>query len=292
MVASRVTPWRFPDVTAGLQARLATAAVLTPLALLAVLMLPSVYFALLLGAVAVLAALEWAVLCGVRDRRARAAYALACVVFGAALLAGSRHLHWLLAVGVGWWLWAALEIRAWRAPESSAPGAPWLLRGLVAIAPAWCAVVYLHVSPAIGPQLVVTLFALVWLADSTAYLVGRRFGVRKLAPSLSPGKTIEGLIGGMTAVAAVGLVSGILLGQRTGVGLTGWVVLCLIAGLFSVLGDLTESALKRRARVKDSGSLLPGHGGVLDRIDSLLAAAPVLAFGWALLLRAAPASGG
>lgn len=135
----------------------------------------------------------------------------------------------------------------------------------------------------ISPWWLMYVFLLVWCADSGAYFVGRKFGKRKLAPNVSPNKSVEGLIGGMLVA---GLVTGIV-GQwlqLSGVELVLFLLLSCLTVLASVLGDLFESMLKRRAGIKDSGNILPGHGGVLDRIDSLLSATPVFAFGfWALL---------
>jgi phosphatidate cytidylyltransferase len=123
---------------------------------------------------------------------------------------------------------------------------------------------------------------LIWLADSAAYFVGRRHGRRRLASRISPGKTWEGLLGAMVAVAVASVA------WQAAVGLKGkifidFIVLCIVTGLASVVGDLCESQTKRWAGVKDSGALLPGHGGILDRIDSLTAAAPVFVGGLVLL---------
>lgn len=125
--------------------------------------------------------------------------------------------------------------------------------------------------------------ALVWAADSAAYLVGRRFGRRKLCPQVSPGKTVEGLLGGLVGAALVGLIAGLALGLG-GLRLAALVGLATACAAVSVVGDLAESLFKRRAGVKDSGDLLPGHGGVLDRIDALIAAAPLFALTAPLLV--------
>jgi phosphatidate cytidylyltransferase len=127
-----------------------------------------------------------------------------------------------------------------------------------------------------------TLFALVWAADIAAYFVGRALGRRKLAPQVSPGKSWEGFGGGMAGALLVGIAAGAWLQPSPGPWLL-WLPLCVFVAAVSVVGDLTESLLKRLVGVKDSGTLLPGHGGVLDRIDSLLAAAPMMALGLSLL---------
>ncbi|MFK4001088.1 phosphatidate cytidylyltransferase [Psychrobacter namhaensis] len=127
------------------------------------------------------------------------------------------------------------------------------------------------------------VFLLVWSADSGAYFVGRKLGRRKMAPNVSPNKSVEGLAGGLVTGLLVVIGISVFKLQLTGVSLIAFVALSALTILASVLGDLFESMLKRRADIKDSGSILPGHGGVLDRIDSLLAATPIFALGfWAI----------
>jgi phosphatidate cytidylyltransferase len=134
-----------------------------------------------------------------------------------------------------------------------------------------------------GFLFLVWIMALVWLGDTGAYFSGLLFGKHKLAPDVSPNKTVEGLLGGaaVTALAAVGLAGWWRLGIGTGQAL----VLALLITALGTLGDLVESKLKRAAGLKDSGSLLPGHGGVLDRFDSLMFAAPAVYWYWKILLR-------
>ena len=146
------------------------------------------------------------------------------------------------------------------------------LAGWLVLVPAGAALAALHARPG-GPALVMTLLAVVWAADSGAWLAGRRFGRTRLAPRVSPGKTWEGVAGGLLAGAAAGAAA------AWWFPLTSWVLLlaAVLAAGASVVGDLYESLCKRRAGVKDSGRLLPGHGGLLDRIDGLTAAAPVYA---------------
>jgi phosphatidate cytidylyltransferase len=151
---------------------------------------------------------------------------------------------------------------------------------------AWIALVRLHALPSGGPVLVLTLLILVWLADSAAYFTGRAFGRHRLAPVVSPGKTVEGLAGAMAGAAALGsALAGLGVVDSAGVMIT--IALCVVVAVLSVAGDLFESFAKRAAGQKDSGHLLPGHGGVLDRIDSLIAAAPVFVLGLLLLWRPA-----
>lgn len=130
-----------------------------------------------------------------------------------------------------------------------------------------------------SPWWLMYLFALVWTADSGAYFTGKAFGKHKLIPDVSPNKTIEGLLGGL-ALTAIVIAAVAYYRNLMGWHLLSFVVLSMVTVLASVLGDLFESLLKRQADIKDSGTLLPGHGGVLDRIDSILAAAPIFALGF------------
>lgn len=134
-----------------------------------------------------------------------------------------------------------------------------------------------------SPWWLMYVFLLVWCADSGAYFVGRKLGKRKMAPNVSPNKSVEGLIGGLVTGMLVVLGISVFKLQLSGQALLVFLLLSAVTILASVLGDLFESMLKRRAGIKDSGTILPGHGGVLDRIDSLLSATPIFAFGFWLL---------
>ena len=154
--------------------------------------------------------------------------------------------------------------------------------GWMVIVPAWAGLVYVHASGEDGPSRVLFMLLVVWAADIGAYFAGRRFGARKLAALTSPGKSVEGVAGAMAAVGALGVAAGLWLSlPLVLVGLLA--LLCVAVGALSVLGDLMESLVKRKSGVKDSGNLLPGHGGILDRIDSLTAAAPAFAVGFDVL---------
>lgn len=263
-----------------LRARILTAAVLAPLAIAAVLLLPLVPFAVLMGLVALAAAWEWAALAGLDSRHGRAG--------GVVLIALSLLLLWLfpgawgaaLVVAVVFWAFVAGMILTWPRALDAVRSAPFALgMSVPALAGAWLAMVLLKTQPG-GGWIVVWALALVAIADSGAYFAGRRFGRRRLAPKVSPGKTWEGLAGGSAAGIAWGLGAAPWL--PGGVWL--WLVACIVGIIAAVFGDLFESALKRARGVKDSGALLPGHGGVLDRLDASLAALPVIAAAvlWAL----------
>lgn len=157
-----------------------------------------------------------------------------------------------------------------------------LAAGTLAVLPAWAALVLLHANPDKGNLWLLTALTMVWAADSGAYFAGRAFGKHKLAPRVSPNKTIEGLLGGMVAGIVVACAFGWLAGL-TVAHVPQLVLVSAVAVLASVLGDLFESLLKRHAGAKDSGAVIPGHGGVLDRIDGVLAALPVFALGKEIL---------
>lgn len=177
---------------------------------------------------------------------------------------------------------AALMADEWRrlcSVDASASGAAhrrwlWLAAGAVYIAVPCIAIIWLRSDAAVGRQAILWLFAVVWATDIGAYFAGRGIGGPKLAPRISPAKTWAGLLGGMVCAALVGAATALLL------DLSRAVPLIVISGLLAVVaqaGDLLESMVKRRFGVKDSGHLIPGHGGVLDRLDGLLTAAPAVA---------------
>jgi phosphatidate cytidylyltransferase len=152
------------------------------------------------------------------------------------------------------------------------------LAGLLILVPAWTAVVYLQGLSDQGPAYVLFLLLLIWCADTAAYFGGRAWGKRKLLVNVSPGKTWEGAGSALVAVGVLSWVGAHILGVAAE-QLSVFIGLSLVTVLFSILGDLIESMYKRQAGLKDSGTLLPGHGGVLDRIDSLTAAAPIFVLG-------------
>jgi phosphatidate cytidylyltransferase len=173
----------------------------------------------------------------------------------------------VLWVGLIWWLLFGISLFL-RTPEF--PRWFTLLAGIFCIAPAWIALQSLLGDP-LDAALFIWLIAMVAAADIGAYFAGKRWGSRKLAPQLSPGKTVEGLLGGLFCSAVIGAAGAALGGYHP----VWFVVLASLVAIVSVIGDLSVSAFKRNAGLKDSGSVLPGHGGVLDRIDGLIAAAPI-----------------
>jgi phosphatidate cytidylyltransferase len=274
-----------------LRARVLTSLVLIPPTVAGVLFLATPWLAALLGFVVGLAALEWARLGGLSPGVAPwalVAYQLALLWLADALSAYPGIVLIALGLGVGWWAGVGVALVLRRAPiVPNRRLRPLLLVGAPFLAAlAWLALVRLHAVPELGPQLVLLLLVLIWVADSTAYFTGRALGRHKLAPVVSPGKTLEGLAGAVVGAGTLGLIL-VGLDLLGGLGPLAAIVLCLGVALLSVAGDLFESYAKRAAGLKDSGALLPGHGGVLDRIDSLIAAAPVFLLGLLLLWRPA-----
>lgn len=266
--------------------RVLTALVLVPLAVAGILFLENDLLAFMLGVVVLLGAWEMGRLANLRNRYALTAYV---AVVAAALWLTWRYLlpvqvvsmQWIVTI---WWVMMTVVLVARRSElprvQSSRPSIL-LLGGLVLVS-AWVSITLLHAIGPRGPALMLFLFVLIWVADSGAYFAGRAFGRRKLSPFVSPGKTWAG-VGG----AVVGAVFSALVLSASGAAgnlpLPSLIALSILVTAVSIGGDLWESRLKREAGVKDSGSLLPGHGGVLDRIDSLLAAAPVFALGVGLI---------
>lgn len=266
--------------------RVLTALVLIPIVVGGILLLDTGILGLILGGVLLLGAWEMGRLGGLHSPSSLAPY-----VAGVALLlwlawrylAGESldALQWIMTA---WWLLMTVALvtrrRQLERVEGMRPAI--LLLGAVVLLTAWISIVRLHAVNEDGPVLLLFLFILIWVADSGAYFAGRAFGKRKLSPQVSPGKTWAGVAGAM--LGALLCAAGLTLGDWSGsAGIVSLVLLCLLLTAISIGGDLWESRLKREAGVKDSGTLLPGHGGVLDRIDSLLAAAPVFALGAALI---------
>ena len=244
----------------------------------------------LMALVVAYAAWEWSALAAIESRVWRGLY----VLLAAALLAGlvfyfrfdhrslfDPRIDILLAWACGWWALALLWVQSYPA-SAILWGRSWIgaVMGVMVLLPTWIAMAVLISAPH-GPWLVLGVVALVALADIAAFFTGRRFGRTKLAPKVSPGKTWEGLGGGLGAMALATLLF-VWIAAPSG-HWWAWLLLTLITGLASVLGDLVESMVKRHRGVKDSGAILPGHGGVLDRLDSLTAALPVFTLLYSLL---------
>lgn len=257
-----------------LKNRLITAVCLIPAFLAALFYLSDIVWALLIFAISMIGLHEWAILNGF-ERRFKLIYLIATVLIGVLVLGyGSKYgehaffdltlylailvlAFWVLLIPI--WLYKKMKLNQ-----------TWLLAllGWFLVFPLWMALVCLKLA---NPWLLLALFVLIWIADSAAYFAGRVFGKHKLAPTISPGKTWEGVLGAVIAVMCYAMMLSQYLGAKT------WLVCLgamLILGL-SIVGDLFESLIKRQANMKDSGTLLPGHGGVLDRVDSLIPTMPI-----------------
>ncbi len=263
-----------------LKQRILTALVLAPLALLALFVLPQTWFTWVLAAVFIYGGLEWANLCRLSvTGTALLLAAIAGLMWGLNVIPQLAQLSvWLAVV---FWCFALVMVLGYPKTATWCQKPQRILFGFLVLVPAWYAMLAIRSDDA-GLVMLLMLLMLVWGADIGAYAAGKSFGRNKLLPAVSPGKTREGLWGGLLTCALIGTGFSfwLELSLSSGIKLT---VLALLTGMASVLGDLLESMLKRERGIKDSGRLLPGHGGVLDRIDSLTAAAPVFALGLTLV---------
>jgi phosphatidate cytidylyltransferase len=266
-------------VSETLRKRVLTAVVLAAAFLVILLWLPDWVTVGVLTVLVLAGAWEWSAFLLLGDTGLRGGYVLlvAVLLWGAwQVSATAAGRDWVLTVAVVWWVAALLWIVF--APKRVSPWSAGFA-GVLALVPSWLALARLRLAFPQGAQWVLFVLVLVWVADIGAFFCGRRFGRVRLAPEVSPGKTWEGVLGG-TAVSALVAIAG---SAWFHVPLRTFMPLCLAAVGFSIVGDLTESLLKRFAGMKDSGSVFPGHGGVMDRIDSLTGAAPVLLLGLTLL---------
>jgi phosphatidate cytidylyltransferase len=270
-----------------LRQRTLTALLLLPVVLLIILWPPTGIFAIIAGIVFLGALWEWTTLAGVRVQAVRIAYvAFAAVLFVALWLVHTQGLwNILIAIGVAWWVGSFFWLRnfTFAAAPNHENRMIKLGTGLLVTVPAWAAMLSIHASLPHGHLWTLVALVIVWAADTGAYFSGRFLGKRKLAPRISPGKTWAGVGGAFIGGALAVLLGGWLLDVRETGPLLALVLVAVVTVTASVIGDLFESLMKRHAEVKDSGTLIPGHGGLLDRMDSVFAALPVFAAGLLLL---------
>ncbi len=265
--------------------RIFAALAMAPVAIGSVLLLPTPWMVALAALLFLAALWEWFALAEVDDSLARSALLVANLLLMVALVwasptdAGGSLVLFKLAVvaGVVWWLLAMLWLLHYDfGSDHDTHGRVFkLAAATLAVVPAWCALALLHRD---GAGWLLLALMLVWATDTGAYFAGRRFGRRKLAPRISPNKTFEGLLGGLLAGVVVAVVGAWWLATPPA-QLPLVALVAVLVVLFSVAGDLFESLLKRHVGVKDSGAMIPGHGGLLDRLDSVFAALPVFALG-------------
>jgi len=274
--------------------RLITAAVLVPLVVAGIYWASTPVLGAVLAIVILIGAWEWSALMGLTRSWQRLSYVVviaALLLLAAPLREQSDILLPMLSFVIVCWaavlVW--IMILNSRGPISHRPVSVLLsgLTGIWLLLPSWLAVLWLHGQPSTGPSSVLMLMLLVWGADGGAYFAGRKWGRHKLIVHVSPNKTWEGVLGGvLLALALVMPLSLWLLGDKLVEDVLFWpayLALCLATIAYSIVGDLFESVAKRHAGIKDSGHILPGHGGVLDRIDSLTAAAPCFSLGLLVL---------
>jgi phosphatidate cytidylyltransferase len=267
-----------------LKQRLLTAAILIPLIVLAILLLPSVGFLALLMIAAGLAGWEWLSMIGIKSKLLRPV-AIVLLLLLALLSLPTLSSQSMLLFLLAYWLIISLLViifahRSLPVYFNQALQNQFVsfLLAVVTLSGFVYSALWLHGLASIGPETVLYLLLVVWLMDTGGYFFGKRFGKHKLATAISPNKTWEGLAGGLLLVSVAFFIS-MAIGLPAELGMLNWLALTILAALAAVIGDLFESLIKRSYHIKDSGQLLPGHGGMLDRIDSLLAASPVFAAG-------------
>lgn len=262
-----------------LQQRIISACILIPIVVLGIFYLPNSVFSLAVAIILSLAAWEWSMLAGLSKIWQRILY-IGLLWWGFSI-AQLLLINVILWISLTWWLLVFCLILFYpRVNKRLFHGWPSCLLSFFIFIPFLIALSALH---KIASGNVLFVLCLIWAADSGAYFFGTMWGKHKLVPKISPGKTIEGLCGGVVTaliIAAIFAVFAKIEFSR----LLPWAVLIILVLLFSVLGDLFESIMKRQAGVKDSGRWIPGHGGILDRIDSLTAAAPIFALGLLLFM--------
>jgi phosphatidate cytidylyltransferase len=271
-----------------LKQRLITAAILIPLVVLAILKLPTNVLQWCIAGVTLLAAWEWFAIVGIHTILQRSISFISLI---AAAVCASLYLSPDILVLFGAVVWLLATLLVFRFAHISLPTSVakvfadkyfGFFIAIMVLVPFWFSSIFLHQSSSLGPQQLLYVMVTVWLADSGGYFAGKRWGKQPLAKVISPNKTWQGVYGALVLVG-IGALVAYMLGINGQLSLITWLLLTMITAIFSIAGDLFESLFKRSHQVKDSGNLLPGHGGILDRIDSLLAAVPVFVTGLIVL---------
>ena len=269
--------------------RILSALILAPLFLVALFKLPATGIAVLIGSVMVLALWEASALVGFSKAMQKWTYVwlvfltgFGVFLFVSSAREGALWIFILSGVATVWWAAQIFQLTTFSIDRQGWYGAVTgrVLNTCAVLLFSWMAVLSIYMHDPRHPLLLVYLLVMIWVADSGAYFAGKFLGSRKLAVNVSPGKTIEGVAGAILAVIVYSSVFSIFALGISGWHLLVWVLIAVLVTLVSVAGDLNESALKRVAGKKDSGNIIPGHGGIFDRVDAITAAAPVFYFLW------------
>lgn len=263
--------------------RMVTALIALPIVIGAIFILPVLYFALLMGFVILIAAWEWTGFLDLNSKVYRWLYVGAMLL--ALILAAVLPSLPVLLLGFITLLWALLAVISYGLGYSPCGFQYASLRaviGFLLLVPCWTGVMYLRIAPQFGAAWILWVLVIVWAADSGAYFSGRKWGRRKLMERVSPNKTVLGFWGGVFSAFFIGWIMSLFF-PLSATQRTLYLLLALAMIIFSVFGDLTVSLLKRLSNLKDSGNIFPGHGGMLDRIDSIISAMIVFPLGVMLL---------
>jgi len=275
-----------------LKKRIATALVLVPVLLIAIFYLPMLWFSIVIGAIIIWAAWEWSALIGWKEKYFRLGYVaivLLLLIMSYFMLNAANFalINWILGITFLVWIWASVGMLNYafgRSPLGLHYPILKALMGLFALVPCWIAVVMIREIIGSPAWLLFGLLIIWGGMDTGAYLAGRLWGRHKLAPRVSPKKTWEGFFGGIILTVIITIIMSAAVFHVSLPQVFTFCIVAIIVGIFAVMGDLVESMLKRQVGIKDSGSGLPGHGGILDRIDSVTAALPVFALALLILL--------
>jgi len=261
--------------------RIATILAIAPIAIVMTVWLPTFWFAFFFAQVLLLGLREWIRLIGISSKLFIPS--ACCLTLSMYIVYPYGYILYVITViGAVYWFIQLVNLYTGRFINLILPYG--LMHGFIILLAVWSSLVLLHQTLTDGTLMVVALLGGVWSADMFAYFTGKSFGRKLLAPSISPCKTIEGVIGGGIGAVVFSIMIALVMLSLSETLIFFWAVFTFISALMGVVGDLYESRIKRHAGVKDSGTLLPGHGGVLDRIDGLLAAAPVFVALWWLVL--------
>jgi phosphatidate cytidylyltransferase len=264
-----------------LKARIVTAVILVPIVIAFIFLVDTIWFSALFALIVAIGAWEWAGLSKVGDKL-KYSYVIAT-------LAILLTIYWLdsyslyigiALAGVVYWLSAIVLIISYQKQRNLLPrnSSILMLVGFLLLIPMWSSLTILKSYSDNGPTLIMLLMLLIWGADTAAYFAGKKWGKRKLAYHVSPGKTWEGTMAGIASSIVIAVCYVIVSNKNSDDSLL-FIGLSILTVIASVFGDLMESIVKREAGQKDSGNILPGHGGVMDRIDSLTSASPIFVFG-------------